>query len=68
VAAGAGTGISMGGRIAMAQALDWPERVDRLVLIATSPRAAGAGGWCGPGCWQQACPGCAAVTVSLVPR
>lgn len=35
-------GISMGGRIAMAAALDWPERVDHLVLIATSPRAAGA--------------------------
>jgi 3-oxoadipate enol-lactonase len=35
-------GISMGGRIAMALALARPERVDRLVLIATSPRAAGA--------------------------
>ena len=34
-------GISLGGRIAMAFALDCPERVDRLVLIATSPRAAG---------------------------
>lgn len=34
-------GISMGGRIAMALALNSPERVDRLVLIATSPRAAG---------------------------
>ncbi len=35
-------GISMGGRIAMALALDWPGRADRLVLVATSPRAAGA--------------------------
>ncbi len=35
-------GISMGGRIAMALALAWPARVNRLVLVATSPRAAGA--------------------------
>lgn len=35
-------GISMGGRIAMALALAWPGRVNRLVLVATSPRAAGA--------------------------
>lgn len=35
-------GISMGGRIALALALAQPERVDRLVLVATGPRAAGA--------------------------
>jgi 3-oxoadipate enol-lactonase len=35
-------GISMGGRIAMALALAQPGRVNRLVLVATSPRAAGA--------------------------
>lgn len=35
-------GISLGGRIAMAVALDWAERVDRLVLVATSPRPAGS--------------------------
>ena len=35
-------GLSMGGRIAMALALTCPERVDRLVLVATGPRAAGA--------------------------
>ncbi|MGA2825939.1 MAG: alpha/beta hydrolase [Streptosporangiaceae bacterium] len=35
-------GISMGGRIAMALTLAHPERVDRLVLISTAPRAAGA--------------------------
>jgi 3-oxoadipate enol-lactonase len=35
-------GISMGGRIAMAVALAEPDRVDRLVLVATSPRSAGA--------------------------
>ena len=34
--------ISMGGRIAMALALAQPKRVNRLVLVATSPRAAGA--------------------------
>lgn len=35
-------GISMGGRIAMALALARPERVDRIILISTSPRAVGA--------------------------
>jgi pimeloyl-ACP methyl ester carboxylesterase len=35
-------GISLGGRIAMALTLDRGERVDRLVLVSTSPRAAGA--------------------------
>lgn len=35
-------GISLGGRIAMSLALDWPQRAGRLVLIATSPRAGGA--------------------------
>ena len=35
-------GISLGGRIAMALALDRAERVERLVLVSTSPRAAGA--------------------------
>ncbi len=35
-------GISMGGRIAIALALDQPDRVDRLILVATSGRAAGA--------------------------
>jgi pimeloyl-ACP methyl ester carboxylesterase len=35
-------GISLGGRIAMALALAEPARVNRLVLVATSPRAAGA--------------------------
>jgi 3-oxoadipate enol-lactonase len=35
-------GISMGGRIAMALALTQPDRLNRLVLVATSPRAAGA--------------------------
>jgi pimeloyl-ACP methyl ester carboxylesterase len=34
-------GISMGGRIAIALALDHPELVDRLILVSTSPRAAG---------------------------
>jgi pimeloyl-ACP methyl ester carboxylesterase len=42
-------GISMGGRVALALALDSPERVDRLVLVSTSARVAGArlraGGW-----------------------
>lgn len=42
-------GISLGGRIAMALALDRGERVDRLVLVSTGPRAAGRDGWCGPG-------------------
>jgi 3-oxoadipate enol-lactonase len=35
-------GISLGGRIAMALALDRGERVDRLVLVSTGSRAAGA--------------------------
>jgi pimeloyl-ACP methyl ester carboxylesterase len=35
-------GISMGGRIVLALALARPQRVDRLVLISTGPRAAGA--------------------------
>ena len=35
-------GIAMGRRIALALALAWPGRVDRLVLVAASPRAAGA--------------------------
>ena len=34
-------GMSMGGRIAMALALAEPARVNRLVLVATSPRAVG---------------------------
>jgi 3-oxoadipate enol-lactonase len=33
-------GISMGGRIAMTLALDYPELVDHLVLVSTGPRAA----------------------------
>jgi 3-oxoadipate enol-lactonase len=35
-------GTCMGGRIALALALAQPERVDRLVLISSGPRAAGA--------------------------
>lgn len=35
-------GISLGGRIALALALDRPDRVDRVILVATGPRAAGA--------------------------
>jgi pimeloyl-ACP methyl ester carboxylesterase len=35
-------GMSLGGRIAMAMALAEPARVNRLVLVATSPRAGGA--------------------------
>jgi 3-oxoadipate enol-lactonase len=34
-------GISLGGRIALALALAQPQRVNRLVLVSTSPRAAG---------------------------
>lgn len=35
-------GISLGGRIAMTLALDHAARVDRLILVSTVPRAAGA--------------------------
>lgn len=35
-------GISLGGRVALALALDWPWHVDRLILISTGPRTAGA--------------------------
>ena len=42
-------GLSLGGRIAMAMALAEPARVDRLVLVATSPVPPGHAGGCGPG-------------------
>ena len=61
-------GISMGGRIAMALALAWPGRVDRLVLAATSPRAAGARRLVRAGMLVPAFPCCAAVAASRATR